>query len=167
MQAFTLDFLPARRPPLRITDGLPAVALPHPHVAVGETGQADKVARVPITPRLATLSRERDTLINRAGVYRDPKTGRIVLGVEPSGAGTETRALVLLAASSSFPDGVSIVPEKVVGVIAQGEIRNGRQVLLTWPDGGQVIVEEPAREARYALRRSGDQFDSVPLAEGI
>jgi hypothetical protein len=165
MQVFALDFLPARRPSLRIVDGLPAATHPHPHVIVGEAAATAQVARIPMTPRLAAIAREGNATVGRAGVYRDPKTGRIVLGIESSTDRTDTRALVLLAASSSFPDGVSVIPEKTVGVIAQGDVRNGRQYLFTWPDGAQVVIEEPAREARYAIRRSGDQFESVPLAD--
>jgi len=166
MQAYAVEFLPARRPPLRITDGVSASPLPHPHLVVGESGGAGKSARIPLTARLVASSRGNGTTIHRAGIYRDPKSGRIVLGVEHAPDETDARALVLLAASSSFPDGVSVIPEKTIGLIAQGEMQKGQQLLLIWPDGDRVVVEDPAREERYAILRSGDQFESILLTEG-
>jgi len=70
---------------------------------------------------------------------------------------------VLLAASSTFPEGVSVTPRKDVGLLAKGRMRNGQQLLLIWPDGGTVLVEEPGREERYELRRTGDEFDMVAI----
>ena len=119
MQAYAVEFLPARRPPLRITDGVSASPLPHPHLVVGESGGAGKSARIPLTARLVASSRGNGTTIHRAGIYRDPKSGRIVLGVEHAPDETDARALVLLAASSSFPDGVSVIPEKTIGLISR------------------------------------------------
>ena len=61
---------------------------------------------------------------------------------------------------------MSVIPEKTIGLIAQGEMQNGQQLLLIWPDGDRVVVEDPAREERYAILRSGDQFESILLTEG-
>ena len=58
-----------------------------------------------------------------------------------------------------------MTPQKGVAVLAKGQIRNGQQLLLIWPDGGRITVEDPADEERYELRRAGDQFDRVKLEE--
>ncbi len=36
-------------------------------------------------------------------------------------------------------------------------------MLLIWPEGSEVIVEDSLREERYTLRRTGDHFDPVRL----
>jgi hypothetical protein len=163
MQAYEVEFTPAQRPPFRIADGLRAERLPYPHVSVGDPATAGKGVRVPLTTRLAASCNGGVLLIARAGAYRDPKTGRIVLGTEQRANPEDTRALVLLAASSSFPEGVSVTPRKEVSLLAKGEMHNGHQLLLIWPDGGRVLIEDPAREERYELRRTGDEFDRVAV----
>jgi hypothetical protein len=163
MQAYEVEFTPAQRPPVRIVDGIRAERLPYPHVSVGDPGTAGKGVRVPLTSRLAASCNNGALLIARAGAYRDPKTGRIVLGTEQGSSAESTRALVLLAASSSFPEGVSVTPRNEVSLLAKGAMRHGEQLLLIWPDGGSVLVEDPAREERHEVRRTGDTFDSVVL----
>ena len=163
MQAYEVEFTPAQIPPFRIADGIRAERLPHLHVAVGDPATPGKGVRVPLTTRLAASCNGGASLIARAAAYRDPKTGSIVLGMEQAAASDDARALVLLAASSRFPEGVSVTPRKEVGLIARGETRNGQQLLLIWPDGGKVLVEDPGREERYELRRAGDEFDMVPV----
>jgi len=163
MQAYEVEFTPAQLPPFRITDGIRAQRLPHLHVSVGDPATRGKGVRVPLTTRLAASCNGGALLIARAGAYRDPKTGRIVLGTEPGANAEDTRALVLLAASSSFPEGVSVTPRKEVSLLAKGEMHNGQQLLLIWPDGGRVLVEDPAREERYELRRTGDEFDKITV----
>lgn len=163
MQAYEVDFTPAQMPPLRIRDGIRAETEPHPHVSVGEAGTSGNGLRVPLTSRLAAAMDAGAPLISRAGAYRDPKSGAIVLGVERDTDGESSLALVKLALSNGFPEGMSITPGKDVRVLARGEARNGRQVLLVWPDGGTVVVEDPVREERHALRRAGDRFDRLPM----
>jgi hypothetical protein len=163
MQVFEVEFIPSQVPPLRIKDAILAEKLPQSHISVGDPATPGKGVRVPLTARLTASGNEGIVAIRRAGAYRDPKSGRIVLGEEPAGDGNDPRALVRLAAWSSFPEGVSVVLEKKVHVLAKGEIRNGQQFLLIWPDGGTVVVEDLAREERYELRRAGDQFDRVVL----
>jgi hypothetical protein len=166
MQAYEVEFVPAQRPPLRIKDAIRADTLPHPHVSVGDPGTPGRGVRVPLTSRLLASCNSGPPLICRAAAYRDPKTGRIVLGVEPTMDTQDTRALVLLAASSRFPDGVSITPQQGVNVLATGELYHGRHMLLIWPDGGKIVVEDPGREERYEVRRTGDQFEPVTLPNG-
>ena len=161
MQAYEVEFTPAQLPPFRITDGIRAHRHPHLHVAVGDPATPGRGVRVPLTSRLAASCNGSALLIARAGAYRDPKTGRIVLGTEQEATAGDTRGLVLLAASSSFPEGVSVTPQKNVHLLARGEMRNGQQLLLIWPDGGKVLVEDPAREERYELCRTGDEFDRI------
>jgi hypothetical protein len=163
MQAYEVEFTPAQLPPFRITDGIHTQGRPHPHVSVGDPATPDTVVRVPLTTRLAASCNGGAALIARATAYRDPKSGSIVLGMDPATAADDTRALVLLAASSTFPEGVSVTPRKDVGLLAKGRMRNGQQLLLIWPDGGTVLVEEPGREERYELRRTGDEFDMVAI----
>ncbi len=162
MQAYEVEFAPAQVPPFRITDGIRPQRLPHLHVSVGDPTMPGKGVRVPLTTRLAASCNGGAAIIARATAYRDPKSGSIVLGMEQA-ATENARALVLLAASSAFPEGVSIVPRKHVALLARGEMRNGQQLLLIWGDGGTVLVEDPAREERYELRRTGDEFEMVPL----
>ena len=163
MQAYEVEFTPARIPPFRIADGIRTERLPHLHVAVGDPATPGKGVRVPLTTRLAASCNGGAALIARAAAYRDPKSGTIVLGMEQAAASDDARALVLLAASSSFPEGVSVTPQKEVGLLAKGETRNGQQLLLIWPDGGKVLVEDPAREERYELQRAGDEFERLEL----
>jgi len=163
MQAYELEFAPAQLSPLHIADGIRAETLPRPHVAVGDPATPGKGVRVPLTSRLMASFSQGPPLICRAKAYRDPKSGQIVLGVEQGTEAQEARVLVLLAAVSRFPEGVSVTPQKGVAVLAKGQVRNGQQLLLIWPDGGGVTVEDPAREERYELRRAGDQFDRITL----
>jgi hypothetical protein len=163
MQAYEVEFAPAHLSPLHIADGIRAETLPRPHVSVGESSTPGKGVRIPLTSRLMASFTQGSPLISRAGAYRDPKTGQIVLGAEQAEDGHNGRALVLLAASSRFPEGVSVIPQKGVAILAKGQIRNGQQLLLIWPDGGRVTVEDPTGEERYELRRAGDQIDRVKL----
>jgi hypothetical protein len=165
MQAYEVKFTPAQRPPLQIADGIRAVSHPQPHVAVGDAAAGQGI-QIPLTARLTASCTPDTPLIGRANAYRDPKSGRIVLGVESAENGDDDRALVLLAAASAFPDGVAMAPEKNVIILAAGEVRNGRQMLLIWPEGGRVLVSDPGRDERYALCRTGDQFAPVLLSDG-
>ena len=158
MQAFAIEFSPGQLNPVRITDAIVAELHPFPHVPLG-TDPDKKGERVPLTGRLAA-TRTPEQLIARAGVFRDPKTGRIVLGMEQTN-GEDPRALVLLTAANSFPEGVAVSPGTGVSVLARGEIRNGEQVLLIWPENGAVVIQDPVREERHELRRTGTQFDRV------
>jgi hypothetical protein len=167
MQAYEVRFTPAQRPPLQIADGIRAVSGPQPHVAVGDAAAGQGV-EIPLTARLTASCPPETSLIGRANAYRDPKTGRIVLGVEPpENGGNDDRALVLLAAASAFPEGVAVTPEKSVTVLAAGEVRNGRQMLLIWPEGGQILISDPGRDEQYALCRTGDQFAPVLVSDGF
>lgn len=163
MQVYEVEFTPQQVPPFRIEDGIRTHALPHLHVSVGDPATPGTVVRIPLTTRLAASCNGGAALIARATAYRDPKSGSVVLGMEPPDAAADTRALVLLAASSTFPEGVSVTLRKEVGVLAKGDMRNGEQLLLIWPDGGKVLVDDPGREARYELRRTGDEFNMVAL----
>lgn len=163
MQAYEIDFTPAQVPPLRIKDGIRAEKIPQPHVSVGDPGTPGRGVRVPLTSRLTASCNSGALRIIRAGAFRDPKSGTIVLGVEHAETAPDTRALVLLSASSSFPEGVAVIPGREVSLLARGDVRHGQQVLLVWPDGGRVVVEDPAREERHELRRAGDQFDRSVL----
>lgn len=163
MQAYEVEFTPPQVPPLRIKDAIRAEKRPHPHISVGDPATPGNGIRVPLTSRLTASFDSGAALVTRATAYRDPKSGRVVLGVEPAADAHDSRALVLLAASSSFPDGVSVIPEAGVSLLARGAVRNGEQVLLIWPDGARVIVHDVAREERHELRRAGDQFDRVTM----
>jgi hypothetical protein len=165
MQAYEIEFAPAQLHSLHITDAIRAETLPFPHVSVGDSTTPGRGLRIPLTSRLMASFTQGHPWICRAKAYRDPKTGRIVLGVEQIADVNDSRALVLLAASSSFPDGVSVTPRGEVALLAKGEVRNGQQLLLIWPEGGKVAVEDPAREERYELCRVGDQFDRVMLQD--
>ncbi len=165
MQAYEVEFAPAQLSPLHVTDAIRAESLPLPHVPVGDPATPGRGVRIPLTSRLMASCAPGSALICRARAYRDPKTGRIVLGVEHAEDADDARAIVLLAASSRFPDGVSVTPQKGVAVLAKGQVRNGQQLLLIWADGGRVTVKDPACEERYELRRAGDQFDRVKLQE--
>jgi hypothetical protein len=164
MQAYEVEFVPAQRPPLRIKDAIRADTVPHPHVAVGDPDTPGRGVRIPLTSRLVASCNSGPPLICRAAAYRDPKTGRIVLGVEPPTDAGDARALVLLAASSRFPDGFSITPQQGVSVLATGDLRHGQHMLALWTDGGTILVEDPAREERYEVRRTGDQFNQTALS---
>ncbi len=165
MQTYEVEFAPAQLSPLRILDAIRAETLPLPHVSVGDPATPGRGIRIPLTSRLMGSFTPGSPLICRARAYRDTKTGRIVLGVEQAADVHDARAIVLLAASSRFPEGVSVTPQKGVAVLAKGQVRNGQQLLLIWPDGGRVTVEDPAGEGRYELRRAGDRFDRVTLQE--
>ena len=165
MQAYEVQFLPAQRPPLHINDAIPAETLPFPHVSVGDPATPGKGARVPLTSRLTASFNQGPSTICRAKAYRDPKTGSVVLGIEQAEGADDSRALVLLAASNGFPEGVTVTPQKEVTLLAKGEVRNGQQLLLIWPDGGRVAVLDPVREERYELHRAGDQFNRVLVQE--
>ena len=166
MQAYEVQFLPAQRPPLHINDAIPAETLPFPHVSVGDPATPGKGARVPLTSRLTASFNQGPSTICRAKAYRDPRSGSVVLGVEQvEGGADDDRALVLLAASNGFPEGVTVTPRKEVTLLARGEVRNGQQLLLIWPDGGTVAVLDPVREEKYELHRAGDQFDRVLVQE--
>jgi hypothetical protein len=166
MQAFEIEFAPAQLHSLHILDAIRAETRPFPHVSVGDPTTAGKGLRVPLTSRLMASFAQGQPLICRARAYRDPKSGRIVLGVEQAADESDSRALVLLAASSTFPEGVSVIPQGEVTLLARGDVRNGQQLLLIWPEGGRVAVEDPAREERHELRRAGDQFDRVMPQDG-
>lgn len=163
MQAYETEFTPAQLSPLHITDAVRAQTFPTPHVAVGDPDTPGKGVRIPLTSRLVASFDQGSPLIRRAKAYRDPKTGRIVLGVEQAEDADDSRALVLLSASSGFPEGVSVVPQRGVSLLAEGKVGHARQLLLIWPDGVGVTVEDPVRGERYELRRNGDQFDRVML----
>ena len=165
MQAYEVEFAPAQLSPLHIADAIRAETLPRPHVSVGDPTTPGKGIRIPLTSRLSASFVQGSPLISRARAYRDPKTSRIVLGVEQGADEHDARALVLFVASSRFPDGVAVTPHRGVAVLAKGQVRNGQQMLLIWPDGGKITVEDPAHEARYELRRAGDQFDRTMLQE--
>ena len=161
MQAYEVEFAPAQLPALRITDAIRAQTAPLPHVSVGDPATPGKGIRIPLTSRLRATFTQGPPLIFRARAFRDPESGKIVLGVEQAADANDARALVLLAASSTFPEGLSVTPQKEVTLLAKGDVRNGQQLLLIWPDGARVAVEDPAREERYELRRTGDQFARV------
>ncbi len=162
MQLFEVVFSSGQLNPVRIVDAIPAEMHPFPHVAVG-THPDTKGERIPLTGRLAG-TRSAEQLISRAAAFRDPKTSRIVLGVEQTN-GDDKRALVLLSASNSFPEGITVLPGKGVAVLARGDIRNGEQLLVIWPEAATVIVNDPVREERHELRRIGSQFERTKLEE--
>ena len=105
MQAYEVEFAPAQLSPLHIADAIRAETLPLPHVSVGDPATPGKGVRIPLTSRLMASFTQGSPLICRARAYRDPKTGRIVLGIEQAADVHDARALVLLAASSRFPKG--------------------------------------------------------------
>jgi hypothetical protein len=164
MQAYEVDFAPAQLSPLSVTDGVRAHTQPVPHVSVGDASAPETGIRIPLTARLAASLDPSAPLIGRAKAYRDPKSGRIVLGVEQDADERDTRALVLLSATSGFPNGVSVLCQKGLALLAEGAAGHARQLLLIWADGSEVIVEDSLREERYTLRRTGDRFDPVRLA---
>ncbi len=156
MQLFEVVFSSGQLNPVRISDAIPAELRPFPHVPVG-TNPDSKGERVPLTGRLAAM-RNTEQTITRAGVFRDPKSGRIVLGAEKAN-GDDPRAVVLLSAANTFPEGVAVAPGKGVSVLARGEIKNGEQLLVIWPEDATVVIQDPVREERHELRRSGSQFE--------
>lgn len=166
MQAYEVELVPAQIPPLRIRDAIRAEARPYPHVAVGEAAAPEEGVRVPITARLMALCGPEAPSLCRAAAYRDPQSGKIVLGVEQVAQENGARALVLFSASSSFPDGVSVSLPKRMRVLGKGTRRNGQQLLLIWPENERIVVEDPGREERYEVRRTGDQFGLTVLANG-
>jgi hypothetical protein len=70
----------------------------------------------------------------------------------------DNRALVLLSTKSGALGGVSVLLPKDVSLLAEGEREGGRQLLLIWPDGAGIAVEDTIREQRHELRRQGDEF---------
>ena len=149
--------------PIRIKDAIRVNLRPHPHVCVGDPETPGRGVRVPLTSRLSASCDSGAPLISRAAAYRDPKSGRIVLGIDQADETPDQRALVLLAASSTFPDGVSVTLPKGVSLLAKGDVRNGEQILLIWPEGGSVVIADPARQERYELRRAGNDFAQVAV----
>lgn len=166
MQAYEVEFAPAHLSPLHVLDAIRTETRPRPHVSVGDPATPGNGIRIPLTSRLIAAVTQGPPMISRARAFRDPKSGRIVLGAEQGEDGQDARALVLFAASSRFPEGVSVTPQKGVAVLAKGQIHNGQQLLLIWHDGGKIRVEDSAGEERYELRRAGDQFDRIALQEG-
>jgi len=158
MQAYEVDFAPAQLSPLSVTDGVRVRTQPVPHVSVGDASKPETGVRIPLTSRLLASLDPSSPLIGRAKAYRDPKTGRIVLGVEEAKDEHDTRALVLLSASSGFPNGISVRRQKGLALLAEGAAGHARQLLLIWPEGSEIIVEYSLREERFTLRRTGDQF---------
>lgn len=163
MHAYEVEFVPARLSPIRISDAVRAETQPAPHVPVGDPDTPGRGVRIPLTSRLVASFAARAPLIERAKPFRDPKSGRIVLGVEPAEEADDSRAIVLLSASSGFAEGVSLVEATRVAVLAKGSVGAARQWLVLWPDGAGIAVEDPVREERYQLRRSGGDFERVAL----
>ncbi len=158
MQAFEVEFTPAMRSPLRIEDAIRVQTVPAPHVLVGEPGTPGKGQRIPMTIRLIAALDHAKPLIARAKVFRDPKTSQFVLGIDPGDNGAETRAIVLLSTTTSPPgDAVVVLPREVIP-LAQGAVGHARQHLLVWPEGSEIVVEDPILEQRHALRRTGGEF---------
>jgi hypothetical protein len=118
MQAYEVEFGPAQLSPLHIADAIRAETLPCPHVSVRDPATPRKGVRIPLTSRLMASFTQGSPLICRSGMYRNPKTGQIVLGTERIVNGHDVRAFVLLAASSRFPEGVSITPQKGIAILA-------------------------------------------------
>lgn len=166
MQAYEVELVPAQIPPLRIRDAIRADARPYPHVAVGDAATLEESVRVPITSRLMASCAPESPSISRAAAYRDPKSGKIVLGVEQNGEENGARALVLFSASSRFPDGVAVTLPKGIRVLGKAARRNGQQLLLIWPEDERIVVADPGREERYEVRRTGDQFGLALLSSG-
>jgi hypothetical protein len=158
MQAFEVEFTPALRSPVRIEDAIRVQTDPTPHVAVGDPGAPGKGRRIPLTVRLIGSLDRAAPLIVRAKVFRDPKTSQFVLGIDPDDNRADRRALVLLSAITSPPgDAVVDLPPEVIP-LAQGQVGRARQLLLVWPEGSRIVVEDPVLEQRYALRRVGGEF---------
>jgi hypothetical protein len=158
MQTYEVQFTPAHLSPLRISDAIRAEQLPAPHVPVGDPDIPGKGLRIPLTTRLVASLDRRSPLIGRAKAYRDPKSHRIVLGMEQADDARDNRALVLLSTKSGALGGVSVLLPKDVSLLAEGEREGGRQLLLIWPDGAGIAVEDTIREQRHELRRQGDEF---------
>lgn len=163
MHAYEVEFVPARLSPVRISDAMRAEVQPAPHVPVGDPATPGQGVRIPLTPRLVATFTAEAPLIERAKPFRDPKSGRIVLGVEPVEEAQDSRAIVLLSASSGFAEGLSLLESKGIAVLARGAVGTARQWLMVWPDGAGLAVEDPVREERYKLRRSGADFERVAL----
>jgi hypothetical protein len=164
MRAYEVTFTPGKLSPLQIKDGVRAQLRPTPHVALGDPDAQGRGLRIPLTARLAATLNGNGQLIARAKAYRDPKSGRIVLGVEQAEEGDAGRALVLLSASTGFPNGVSIAPPRGVAVLAEGELGTARQCLLIWPEGAAVTIADDVRDERHELRRIGDEFSPTAIA---
>jgi hypothetical protein len=163
MQAYEVEFTPALRSPLRIEDAIRAQTVPAPHVSVGDPGTPGKSRRIPLTVRLGAALDRAAPLITRAKVYRDPKTSQFVLGIEQGDNGADARAIVLLSTTTSPPgDAVVVLPREVL-LLARGEVGHTRQLLLLWPEGSGITVEDPILEQRHALRRVGSEFTRIIL----
>jgi len=163
MQAYEVEFLPAQLSPLHVKDGLRARLHPVPHVAVGDLDTPGRGVRIPLTARLAAALNGNGGLIATAKAFRDPKSGRIVLGVPPDEAEAGP-ALVLLSTSTGLPNGVSVVAGKGVHLLAEGERGAARQCLLVWPEGAALTIEDHLREERHELRRIGGEFSRARVA---
>lgn len=164
MQAYEVEFTPGKLSPLQIKDGVRARLRPTPHVALGDPDVPGRGLRIPLTARLAASLNGNGQLIARAKAYRDPKSGRIVLGVEQPEDGDAGRALVRLSTSTGFPNGVSITPPRGLAVLAEGELGTARQYLLLWPDGAALTIVDDVRDERHELRRIGDEFSRSAVA---
>ncbi|MFB3816828.1 MAG: hypothetical protein ACE147_04105 [Candidatus Methylomirabilales bacterium] len=164
MQAYEVEFTPGKLSPLQIKDGMQVKLRPTPHVALGDPETPGRGVRIPLTARLAACLNGSGQVIAHAKAYRDPKSGRIVLGVEQADEAETRRALVLLSTSTGFPNGVSIAPPRGLALLAEGELGTIRQYLLIWPDGAAITVIDEVRDERHELRRIGDEFSRTPLA---
>jgi hypothetical protein len=106
LRAYQVDFFPAQLSPIRMKDGVQAELRPTPHIPVGDPEIPGHGVRAPLTARLAASLSTNGRLIGGVKAYRDPKTGRIVLGADEAEDRSGSGAIVLLSASSGFPDGV-------------------------------------------------------------
>jgi len=158
MQAYEVQFTPAHLSPVRIGDAIRAELRPAPHVPVGDPDAPGKGLRIPLTTRLAASLDGQAPLIGRAKAYRDPKSRRIVLGMEQADDARDERALVLLSTKGGALGDVSVRLPKEISLLAEGEREGTRQLLLIWPDGAGIAVEDGVREQRYELRRQGSEF---------
>ncbi|HSB68980.1 MAG TPA: hypothetical protein VLH58_08310 [Candidatus Methylomirabilis sp.] len=163
MQVFEVEFAPALRSPIRIADAIRVATQPTPHIPLGDPETPGKGLRVPLTSRLAASLDRGAALMARAKAYRDPKTGQIVLGIEQAEDKQTDRALVLLSVRNDSLGGFSVSLPNHVGLLAQGQRDDMRQLLLIWPDGAGITVEDSMHDQRHEIRRSGDDFTRVVL----
>jgi hypothetical protein len=163
MQAYEVEFTPVLRSPLRIADAIRVQTIPAPHVLVGDPATPGKGRRIPLTVRLIAALDRAAPLIARAKVYRDPKTSQFVLGIEQGDNGADARAIVLLSTTTSPPGDAVVSLPKEIGLLARGDVGHARQLLLLWPEGSAITVEDPILEQRHALRRVGSEFTRTIL----